>query len=362
MANPEHLEILNQGVDVWNKWREDNSMIRPDLTHEDFSSMDLSEANFSFTDFSDANLKGANLYDADLCGALMWVTNFNTAILQDANLSSATITGAELSNANLHHANLFQSTLRYTKCVATNFTQCVIIGTVFDDCVLSQSDFGDSFFGNATIADCDLSLSKGLEITTHRIPSSIGIDTIYKSGDNIPEVFLRGCGVPETFIAYAKFLVDSPIEYYSCFISFTEKDNAFSERLYNDMQAKGIRCWHWKENAKWGRTLRKEIEAAIHYYDKLVVICSKDSLKAPAVLEEIERALDKEDAQRRGGDEGEVLFPIAIDRYIFDEWEHELKIRLMRKNIGDFCSWNGDPEKYRMSVERLVRDLNRPRK
>ena len=29
MANPEHLEILKQGVDVWNKWREENPECNP---------------------------------------------------------------------------------------------------------------------------------------------------------------------------------------------------------------------------------------------------------------------------------------------------------------------------------------------
>ena len=40
MANEEHLEILKQGVDVWNRWREENREVRPDL-----SAADLREAN-----------------------------------------------------------------------------------------------------------------------------------------------------------------------------------------------------------------------------------------------------------------------------------------------------------------------------
>ena len=31
MANPEHLQILIQGVEVWTKWREKHPEIRPDL-------------------------------------------------------------------------------------------------------------------------------------------------------------------------------------------------------------------------------------------------------------------------------------------------------------------------------------------
>ena len=31
MANEEHLKILRQGMEAWNKWGEENPEIRPDL-------------------------------------------------------------------------------------------------------------------------------------------------------------------------------------------------------------------------------------------------------------------------------------------------------------------------------------------
>jgi uncharacterized protein YjbI with pentapeptide repeats len=51
VANEKQLEIIKQGVDVWNKWRE----IHPD-----------SKVNLSGADLSDANLQRANLSNADL--------------------------------------------------------------------------------------------------------------------------------------------------------------------------------------------------------------------------------------------------------------------------------------------------------
>src|SRR6266436_3223547 len=44
-----HLDLLKQGVDVWNQWREEHSEIRPFLAR----------ANLGETDFSGANLNGA---------------------------------------------------------------------------------------------------------------------------------------------------------------------------------------------------------------------------------------------------------------------------------------------------------------
>lgn len=110
---------------------------------------------------------------------------------------------------------------------------------------------------------------KGLETVKHFGPSSIGIDTIYKSKGNIPEVFLRGAGVPEDFITYMRSLVGKAIDFYSCFISYSSKNDDFAQRLYADLQAKNVRCWKFDENAKWGEPVWGEIDTAIRHYDKL---------------------------------------------------------------------------------------------
>jgi hypothetical protein len=87
----------------------------------------------------------------------------------------------------------------------------------------------------------------GLEDVIHAGPSEIGIETICDSAGQIPKVFLRGCGVPENFITYMLSLTVNPTPFYACFISFTEANNVFSERLYNDLQAEDVRCWRWKK-------------------------------------------------------------------------------------------------------------------
>jgi hypothetical protein len=59
MANREHLKILKQGIEAWNKWRAENIRIIPDL----------SGAGLSFANLRGADLKGAFLGNADLCDA-----------------------------------------------------------------------------------------------------------------------------------------------------------------------------------------------------------------------------------------------------------------------------------------------------
>jgi uncharacterized protein YjbI with pentapeptide repeats len=56
MANQEHLDILKQGVQAWNRWREEHPDVDPDL----------SNANLRHTNLRGANLRGANLRDANL--------------------------------------------------------------------------------------------------------------------------------------------------------------------------------------------------------------------------------------------------------------------------------------------------------
>jgi uncharacterized protein YjbI with pentapeptide repeats len=84
MANPEHLEILMQGVEVWNRWRKANQRIKPDFYQAELPGINLSEAQLHRADFSFANLAGANLSKANLGGA-----GFAAAQLSGANMSKA---------------------------------------------------------------------------------------------------------------------------------------------------------------------------------------------------------------------------------------------------------------------------------
>ncbi len=66
MANEEHVKILKQGVEVWNKWREENRDVRPDLIRADLFRADLNGADLIDADLRGAGLKEAGLKEADL--------------------------------------------------------------------------------------------------------------------------------------------------------------------------------------------------------------------------------------------------------------------------------------------------------
>ncbi len=114
----------------------------------------------------------------------------------------------------------------------------------------------------------------------HLGPSTISIDTVYKSKRNVPEAFLRGAGVPEDFIIYIKSLAGNPIEFYSCFISYSSQDDDFARRLHADLQQSNVRCWFAPEDLKIGDKLRTRIDGSIRVYDKLMVILTEHSIAA----------------------------------------------------------------------------------
>jgi uncharacterized protein YjbI with pentapeptide repeats len=133
MANPEHLAILKQGVEVWNKWREENPDIRPDLYKADMRDANLRGANLSGAflsraDLIEANLSGANLSGADLSGANLNWANLNWANLSEADLSCAILSSAYLYGANLSGANLAMSQVIYT-----NFHNATLTGSCIKD-------------------------------------------------------------------------------------------------------------------------------------------------------------------------------------------------------------------------------------
>lgn len=80
MANHEHIQILQRGIKIWNRWRADHPDVQPDLSQADRTHAYLGGANLSATDLSDAKFFGANLRQADLSGAKLSGANLHAAI------------------------------------------------------------------------------------------------------------------------------------------------------------------------------------------------------------------------------------------------------------------------------------------
>jgi len=349
VADEGQVKILKeQGVKGWNKWRKENPIIGKALNDPNLGDtnaswevvhpVNLRKADLRGMDLRGANLLMADLFEADLSDADLYGADFSTAGLFGTNMSGAKLMGASFNGAGIFRVNFSNTDLRGTK-----FHHVNVEDANFDSCSMSLTQF----------IDINLSQCKGLETVKHLGPSAIDIATIYRSKGNIPEVFLRGAGVPEPFIANMKSLVAamSPIEFYSCFISYSSKDQEFAERLYADLQNKGVRCWFAPEDLKIGDKLRPAFHEAIRVHDKLMVLLSQNSVGSPWVEKEVETAFEKERQQSRT-----VLFPIRLDDAVMETdqaWAADIR---RGRHIGDFRDWKNH-DSYKKAFDRLLRDL-----
>lgn len=287
----------------------------------------LSEA-----DLWNASLSGAKLIGATLSGASLSESNLWNASLSGANLSGAKLSRSDLSRAILSEADLDYADLSYATLSDTDLTKAEIGGTHFDDIDLRQVN--------------------GLETLHYRGPSHISISTIYRSEGHIPENFLRNAGVPASFIEYMHSLVIKPIDYYTCFISYSSKDDAFATRLHADLQSKGVRCWFAPEDLKIGEKFWYRIDESIRLYDKLLVVVSEHSVNSTWVEREVMAALEKEQQQQ-----GKlVLFPIRLDDAVMQTrlpWAADIR---RSRHIGNFTRWKHHDD-YQKALNRLLRDL-----
>ena len=183
--------------------------------------------------------------------------------------------------------------------------------------------------------------------------------TVYLSGDNIPESFLRGTGVPDNFIEYARSLVSAAFEFYSCFISYSSGDQGFATQLHADLQGKGVRCWFAPHDVQGGMKLHHQIDRAIRIHEKLLLILSPASMSSEWVKTEIAKARKREVEEKK-----QVLFPIRlVDFDVIRKWEcfdadtgKDSARELREYFIPDFCNWT-DLLSYQTAFERLLKDL-----
>jgi uncharacterized protein YjbI with pentapeptide repeats len=309
-------EILRQHA----KWIESTGKRgkRADLSGRNLRVADLSDAMLIGADLTKADLRVADLSGANLSGA-----NLRRAILSEANLSSVDLSGANLRRADLSCAKLHDA---------------ILDGTLF---------FRTSLQG-----------AEGLETIRHFAASNLDHFTISQS-DSLPISFLRGCGLPDLIINNVDVLRGDPVQFYSCFISYSSENEDFAERLHADLQNEGVRCWFAPQELEGGQKLHEQINEAIRVHDKLVLILSEASMKSNWVEHEVREARQRERKEDR-----QVLFPVSLTSYsdlqdwtLFDADEGRDLAREVREYyIPNFSEWK-DHDAYQEAFDELISGL-----
>ena len=421
MANPEHLKILKQGVEAWNAWREEKF---PKVVDDGWSeehateSIDLSGANLSnakligvnlsaarleCADFHGAdlrharldrsnvrganlscvnlryanllnlnlelgtfpelsrealtsvNFKGASLYQTNLSGAQLIGANFNGASLLEANLSDSILWAACFISADLARAKLTRALL-----FKADFAGADLFAVDFSCADLNQITLNGANVGLTIFANVDLSEVAGLDNMVHTAPSTVGIDTIYKSQGQIPDKFLQNAGVPEEIIDIARSIRAGPaIQSHSCFISYSTKDEEFARRLHARMREANMRVWFAPEDLKGGKKLHEQLFEAVQIHDRLLIVLSAHSIQSEWVMTEIRKAREAEKNEKR-----RKLFPIRLcdfeslrDWTCFDaDTGKDSAVEVREYFIPDFSNWKNH-DAFESAFARLKKDL-----
>jgi len=314
------------------------------LRGESLQGIDLSWADLEKRNLSGANLQGARLAHAKL----------QYAILKSVNLE-----GADLRVANLAGANVYKSNL-----IGCNLSRVILTGTILDATDVSYAKFYRTTFGYTRILACDtLHLALRLETIRHRGPSTIDQFTMRSCVPHLPDIFLEGIGYNNKEIKYLRDLHGAlPMQYFSCFISHAKADSEFVEKLYKDLRAHNITCWHYVHDMRGGLEWREQIAEAIKSHDKLILVCSRHSIYSPNVVMEILKAIDNE---RAGG--VKKLFPIRLDDHILStqmmeearekvrsgEWRENWVYYITQYHIPNFAEWK-DSRIYTVEFQKLL--------
>ncbi len=215
MAKKEHIRILKQGPAVWDKWRQKNLEVQPDLI----------EANLSGANLSEADLGGASLSGADLSGADLREANLNWADLSGVNLSKADLSEACLSRADLSGANLSGASLNRAD---------------FSEVVLARADLGEADLRRADLRGADLreaNLSKA-DLSEANLS---GADL---RGANLSGAALRGSHLSEANLSRAD-LSGAYLEYANLMNASMVETN-FEEAVLIDCRVYGVSTWGLK--------------------------------------------------------------------------------------------------------------------
>lgn len=158
MANEEQIDLLKQGVDVWNIWRENNPDSIIDLSDVKLIDVELKNINLSGADLSGANLSGADLRKADLsCSVLCKHAKFIGADLSGANLYKAQLRVAILHKANCQDANCVKSFFDRASLTQANFKRADLSGAYLCEANLSGADFTGAKLREANFHEAILS-------------------------------------------------------------------------------------------------------------------------------------------------------------------------------------------------------------
>ncbi len=315
-------------------------------------------------DLSGANLAGAAMYAIELVG-----TQKSDSPVFDVNRRVVDLAGAKLSKANLSGAVFSESMIVGTDFSNANLAGAVLVRSHLIRTNLKGANLSGARLMNTSFSECPtLCKAAGLEELEHSGPSTLDSRTLRSCVKALPDAFMLGAGYTMEEIERLQAMYCDPKPFYSCFISYSRQDSEFAEWLRSELIKNDISCWQDTHDMRGGDYWRRQIYDAIEKQDKMILVCSRNALDRPAVVEEIIEAIDRERATK-----SQKLFPVRIDDYILSaqleetakvkvssgEWRDNWVSYVRAYHIPDFSSWK-NKRKIAGEWRRLLKALRHP--
>ena len=181
MSNSNHLEIIRQGADEWNRWRDKNNEIIPDLSGANLCDRNLSGINFAGakligTRFDNACLGRAILDQSELIGASFSCTNISNARVCGANLCNANLVNSDLSGSELLSSNLTAALLTNADLTSSRLNRAKLIGACLQNAKLIGADLSGANLQGAIITSACL---EDWNVNSTTKLQGIGCDYVY---------------------------------------------------------------------------------------------------------------------------------------------------------------------------------------
>ena len=226
-----NIDLLSQSaVEKWNTEREAvitddlQDHVYPNLFHTQLSGLSLQSINLygaqmngvdlRYSDLTDAYLvksrllgtsfAWANLTNAVICESEILGSAFHKAKMVGCDLSGLSMRDGDISQAVLHGSNLCKSIFSDISFAGSSLCGATLDCAIFSNTAFSETDMTGSSVSGTVFSDVDMRGIVGLDTVKCEKPAEITLSTFVKSEWQIPEVFLRVCGIADDVIAYAK--------------------------------------------------------------------------------------------------------------------------------------------------------------
>lgn len=315
------------------------------LANTDLSGANLRDAYLFGANLQGADLRGADLTGADLGDAVLIGTRLDDAVLRDASLIGANLSHASLQRADLQGANLRTAYMRAADLTGANLRRANLTGTTLERAVLDDTD----------LSECPtLPLTLGLEsaVVRRTLPARPDSSSAGRPSEKRPEAVQRH-EAPQTALA--------------CLISHTMAEAPFAEWLADELMQREVKCQRFYVGLRPAAGL-PDIRETLGFYDKIVLVCSRSSIRERGPCPEITQTIRRE---RQAGTQ--KLFPVRLDGYhqigaaarLGDQrvadgiWEENWVRYLAGFEIPDFSGWS-QAFLERPPIDVLIRSLASP--